>query len=221
MTDVVVYGAGGLGREVAEAVRATADDGGPLRLLGFLDDAAECQGAEVMGLPVLGCAEWISQHADVALVAAIGHPRARYRVIQKSIALGGRWETVIHPAARLSSSAQVGEGAVVLSDAIISAGATVGAFAHVYYLTTVAHDARIGTYACLMPQVAISGTVDVGEGAFIGAGTVTRQGVTIGDWSVVGAGAVVVQAIPPLCVAVGVPASPIRHYASSDEMPAF
>lgn len=221
MRDVVVYGAGGLGCEVAEAILAAAEDGARVRLLGFLDDGEELQGSEVLGYPVLGTGDWIRQHAGIGLVAGIGHPRVRSQVMRKGIELGGKWVTLVHPDARMSPSATVGEGAVILAGSVISARAVVSAFAHVYYLSTVSHDAVIGECACVMPRVALSGNVSVGQGAFIGVGAVTRQGVSIGDWSIVGAGAVVVKDIPSLCVAIGVPAAPVRHYGTADQMPSF
>ena len=53
--------------------------------------------------------------------------------------------------------------------------------------------------------------VVIKDGARIGINEVILSGVTIGENSVIGAGAVVVSDIPPNCVAVGVPAKPIRY----------
>jgi tetrahydrodipicolinate N-succinyltransferase len=54
--------------------------------------------------------------------------------------------------------------------------------------------------------------VIIKEGARIGARVLILAGVTIGEGSVIGAGAVVVNDIPPHCLAVGVPAKPIRYF---------
>lgn len=48
--------------------------------------------------------------------------------------------------------------------------------------------------------------VQIGDGCWIGAGVTILDGVTIGDGSVIGAGAVVTGNIPPLSIAVGIPA---------------
>ena len=53
--------------------------------------------------------------------------------------------------------------------------------------------------------------VVIKDGVRIGINVVILSGVTIGENSVIGAGAVVVSDIPPNCVAVGVPAKPIRY----------
>jgi sugar O-acyltransferase (sialic acid O-acetyltransferase NeuD family) len=220
MPELVIYGSGGMGREVAEAVLVAAAQG-PLRLVGFLDDSPELQDTEVLGFPVLGSAEWIIHHQDVQCVLGLGHPWSRYTVVQKIRELGGTWATVVHPGARVSPSAQVGEGSVVFDGCIVSSGAHLGRFNYLNYHTVVSHDARLDDFACIMSQAALSGNVRVGEGAFVGAGVTAGQGVSIGEWSLVGAGAVVADDIPPLCVAVGVPARPIRHYPSREDMPSF
>ena len=54
--------------------------------------------------------------------------------------------------------------------------------------------------------------VIIKKGARIGARVLILAGVTIGEGSVIGAGAVVVKDIPAHCVAVGIPAKPIRYF---------
>jgi len=108
MADVVVLGAGGLGVEVAEAVQAAMDDGAHLNLLGFLDDRDELQGTQIIGLPIVGKGDWIAGHPDVRVIPAIGHPRSRFRAVQRLTAMGASWETVVHPAAQFSRSATIG-----------------------------------------------------------------------------------------------------------------
>jgi acetyltransferase-like isoleucine patch superfamily enzyme len=53
--------------------------------------------------------------------------------------------------------------------------------------------------------------VTIKHGARIGTNVTILAGVTIGENSVIGAGAVVVGDIPPNCIAVGVPAKPIKY----------
>ncbi len=221
MPEVVVYGAGVMGREVAETILANADCGRDLTLVGFLDDAREKQGKHVLGYPVLGPGEWIADHPECQIVLGFGHPWARYHAAQMVEAVGGTWATVIHPQAVISPSARVDVGCVVFAGCIVSAGAHLKKLTYVNYHTVLSHDAVVGPYACVMAQVALAGCVRVGEGAFVGTGVSTRQGVTIGEWSIVGAGATVVRDVPPFCTAIGVPAQPHRYYSSPQEMPAF
>lgn len=54
-----------------------------------------------------------------------------------------------------------------------------------------------------------SAPIKIGNDVWLGARVIILPGVTIGDGAVVGAGAVVTKNIPPLTIAVGVPARPI------------
>lgn len=56
--------------------------------------------------------------------------------------------------------------------------------------------------------------VIIKKGARIGRHVYILSGVTIGENSVIGAGAVVATNIPPNCLAVGVPARPIKFFKS-------
>jgi sugar O-acyltransferase (sialic acid O-acetyltransferase NeuD family) len=221
MPDVVVYGAGGMGREVAETLLMAAADGQPWNLLGFLDDRPGAAGEQLLGYPILGPGAWISDRPGVSVLLGIGHPLTRFRVVERMLDLGARFATLLHPTVTRMPSAAVGEGVVVFGGCTLSSGAALGDFTYLNYHSVVSHDATVEPYACVMAQVALSGNVRVGQGAFVGVGVSTRQGVTIGEWGIVGAGAGVIRDLPPLSVSVGVPACPVRQYASYQDMPAF
>jgi len=74
----------------------------------------------------------------------------------------------------------------------------------------ITHDGGIWVFRETAPEVELFGPITVGNNVFLGAGVKVLPGVTIGDNVVIGAGAVVVGDIPSNCVAVGLPAKPIR-----------
>jgi len=74
----------------------------------------------------------------------------------------------------------------------------------------ITHDGAAWVFRKEFPEVELFGPIIVGNNVFLGAGVKVLPGVTIGDNVVVGAGAIVVGDIPSNCVAVGVPAKPIR-----------
>lgn len=59
--------------------------------------------------------------------------------------------------------------------------------------------------------------VIIKNGARIGVHVVILPGVTIGENSVIAAGAVVANDIPPNCLAVGVPAKPIKYFKKNPQ----
>lgn len=206
MSDIVVFGAGGMGREAAAWA---ADQDAGTQVLGFLDDDRGRHGDEVAGLSVLGDDTWLHDHPDVEILLAIGAPRARLQVARRLDEAGRRMHTVVHPTATIGPRTSIATGAIICPQVFLSCDVTVSSFAIVNFGAAIGHDGRIGTGAFVGPGAQVAGAVSVGAGAEIGIGAAIRQGVTIGDQALVGAGAVVVQDVPDGVTVVGVPARPI------------
>ena len=99
---LLIVGAGGFGRETAEAVRAVNAERPTWDLLGFLDDDPSLQGQELDGLPVLGPLADLEGHPGAMLVVSVGNPDnyiARKRIVRRIGLLPSRYATIVHPAA--------------------------------------------------------------------------------------------------------------------------
>jgi sugar O-acyltransferase (sialic acid O-acetyltransferase NeuD family) len=221
-SDLVIYGAGGMGQEVADLVGFGSAIGGASRtatrtswhLIGFLDDDRARHGQEVLGVPVLGGREWLSGRS-VAVVVAIGAPAARRHAWHLVRSMGvTEAPALIHDAAYVGRGCQVGQGTIVAAHATLTADVTVGSFAIVNAGATVSHNARMADFATVAPGAHLAGNVVVGEGADIGIGSSVVQGRTVGEWSIVGAGAVVITDVPPDTTVVGCPARVIATRAA-------
>jgi sugar O-acyltransferase (sialic acid O-acetyltransferase NeuD family) len=207
MTDIIIVGAGGHSKVVADAAARAG-----FTIKGFVDDRANT--APLPGYRLIGS---ITDLADlgffdgaVKFLIAIGDNRTRMQVVEELALPAGRYATVIDPSAVVSRYASIAEGSVVLQGAIVNAGAEVGQHAILNTGCTVDHDCRIGDYAHVSPGANLAGGVAVGEGAHVGVGACAIPGCSIGAWSLVGAGAAVVRDIPVKCVAIGVPAKVVR-----------
>jgi sugar O-acyltransferase (sialic acid O-acetyltransferase NeuD family) len=216
MQDIVIVGAGGLGREVSEWVEDINEARPTFRLLGFLDDDASRHGERCHDVTILGGVDWIAGQsrglgAELGVVVAIGSPAAKRRVIERLRAAGvTRFPPVVHPRAILGRFVELGEGTIVCPGAILTTDVRIGRFVALNFDLTVGHDARVDDYALLAPGVHVSGRAHVGEGCDLGAGVVVLPSAAIGPWSIVGAGATVTGPLPANCTAVGTPARPIK-----------
>ncbi|QJR34118.1 acetyltransferase [Gemmatimonas groenlandica] len=212
MNEIVIYGAGGLGREVAQILEDINACESRWSVRGFLSDDIALHGTISGDLPIIGSSEWVrARTTPVAVVVAVGNPALKHRLVQRVRSPLTTFPTIVHPSVVMGRRVSLGEGTVVGAGAVFTVDIRVGAFVTVGIGCTVSHDDVLCDYATLAPGVNISGNVRVGEGTDVGTGSQVIQGVSIGEWSIVGSGAVVCRDLPANVTAVGVPAKTIKE----------
>jgi sugar O-acyltransferase (sialic acid O-acetyltransferase NeuD family) len=212
MSSVVIFGAGGHGRETFETIEAIRQAGQPIEIVGFLDDDQSKHGTVVHGLPVLGGRGWLERRGGRPSVAlGIGSPAGRAALAAWLVERACHIPRLVHPTAMLSKRARLGDGVMIMAGSLISIDVDVADFVHVNVGCTVSHDVCLGRFASLAPGVHLAGNVIVEEGAEIGVGAVAISGTRVGAWSIVGGGAVVTRAVSANAVSAGVPARLIRE----------
>ncbi|HJV25443.1 MAG TPA: acetyltransferase [Aromatoleum sp.] len=209
---LVIYGAGGFGREVLQVVR-DINDARPRTWdpIGFAVDQAFASTSLVQGLPVVGSVDWLAQHPEVEVVIAIGSPAARRHIVRRVVQeAGNRFATLLHPHAWLGQDVRVGEGSVICAGALVTTDISIGSHVHVNIGATIGHDAVLKDFVTLNPSVNVSGNVQLAEGVEVGTGSVLLPKVSVGEWAIVGAGAVVTKEVPADATVVGAPAKVIK-----------
>jgi sugar O-acyltransferase (sialic acid O-acetyltransferase NeuD family) len=210
MSRIVIVGAGGHGRELADVARACAAAGEPIEIVGYVDDDPARRGTAPDGLPVLGGLNWLQGRDDVQAVCAIGSPATRRRVVTALAATGIRFRGLVHPQADLTRWVTRGEGVVITAGCVLTNEIVLGDHVHVNRMTTIGHDCRVGAFTHLAPGVVLSGNTTVGEDCSIGTNACAIQNITIGAGTTVGAGATVIRDLPAGVTAVGTPARIIK-----------
>lgn len=195
---VIILGAGGHGKVVMDIVLCSGDT-----VLGFLDDAPP--GETFMGLPVLGgCGEY-PRWPEACFVIAVGSGAVRQRLARAME--GVRWYTAIHPRAVVSPlETSIGQGSVVMANAVINPGAKIGAHSIINTSAVVEHDSCVGDFVHVSVGAKLAGNVTVGHRAWIGIGAVVSNNLTVCADCTLGAGAVVVRDLREPGTYVGVPA---------------
>jgi len=189
---VIIIGAGGHGKVVADALAAMGRD-----IRGFLDADAARWGNTVNGIQVLGDDGMLDPRdsEEVELANGVGSARSmemRKAVFERSRAMGFRFVTVVHPSAVVSPSAQIREGAQIMAGAVVQPDAVIGEDTVLNNGAIVDHGCLIGAHCHVAPGCALSGNVTIGDASHIGVGATVKQGVRLGSGTLVGAGAVVI-----------------------------
>lgn len=199
---VVIIGASGHGKVIADIVLKSGD-----KVIGFLDDGIE-KGKLIVGFEVLGKISDYKNYSDCEFVIAIGDPHIREKITD---ILNVKWYTAIHPTAVISSlDVEIGEGTVVMANAVINSCAKIGRHCIINTGAIVEHDNILSDYVHLSPNVALAGMVSVGKSTHIGTGACTKQVVNIASNCIIGAGSVIVRDINESGTYVGVPARKIK-----------
>ncbi|HET6498381.1 MAG TPA: acetyltransferase [Coriobacteriia bacterium] len=192
----VIAGSGGFSREVADLVIELGHE-----VVAFFDEHPATTGHVPTGLPVVrdpGAIEFD------AVAVAIGDAAARERIF----ATFAEWPKPVlaHRSASVSPSAVIGEGSIVMHNAVVSAQASLGRGVIVNVGCYVAHDCSVGEFTHLAAGVNLGGGATVGPGCLCGTGTIVLPRVAIGSAVVTGAGAVVTRDVADGVVVTGVPA---------------
>lgn len=205
-TPLVLVGGGEHARVVAEAALSTRD---AFDLLGFVDPEECPETVQKLGLRRLGDDSALGSHRwarAVLGIGATGPGPAREEVVARLSSAVAGWAVVVHRAAWVSPSANIGVGTVIMAGAVVNTGARLGAHCVVNTGAIVEHDVIMEDFAFLGPGCVVGGGARVNTGAFIGIGASVRDHRLVGAGAQVGMGAVVVSDVPPHATVTGMPA---------------
>ena len=206
-SEVVLYGAGGAGKELAMSLMR----GRQWHVKGFVDDTL-MPGTIVNGIQVLGGMEWMAQYNGPVAMCIVNKPavkRALIDQIKKTSA--ATFPLMVNEESIVSDGVNWGEGCIVAHPwNFITVNIKIGEFVWINTRCDIGHDVEIGDFSTLFTRINVGGGVHIGNDCVIGTGVTLKPGVTIGNNCVIGGGAVVVKDIPDGMVAAGCPAKILR-----------
>jgi sugar O-acyltransferase (sialic acid O-acetyltransferase NeuD family) len=209
MKNLLIYGAGGLGREILALVKNI----GQWNILGFIDDHKYTSNTNDQ-MAVIGTMDTLNGwHDPVDVVLAIGAPMLKASIVSRISNPRISFPVIVHPNAVLMDKDNIvlGNGSIITAGCVLTTNIQIGSHVLINLNTTVGHDCAIGDYCSLMPGVNVAGEVKIEDTVLIGAGANIRNGVTIGKKSIVGMGAVLLKNVAQNTTVVGVPAKPLSQ----------
>lgn len=205
MKEIVIFGAGGLGKEILELIVQINEKEPVWKVSGFFDDTKEV-GTVINGTKVLGGLNDLICSSFENVAIGIGDLELRATLMQK-ISLTKSLPTLIHPSVKFpNDSVIIGDGTIVASNVFISVNVSIGKGVLINVGCSIGHDVQIGNFCTINPGARISGTVKMGTSVFVGVGAILNNNITIADGVKVGAGSVVLKSLDKKATVFGNPA---------------
>lgn len=192
MDDIIIYGAGGMAREVIELIENINTVIPTWHIKGYIDDFKVACGEIINGYKILGTSELLKDfNIPMNIVIAIGNPTEKEKVYQHIKEYQLKYPVLIHPTARIAKSVKIGEGSIIGIDCIISVNSTIGKHVFLNMRTVLGHDVIIGDFSSCFVNSILCGNVLVNEGVLIGSNSVIKEKKVIGKNAKVSMGSVV------------------------------
>jgi acetyltransferase EpsM len=207
--NVVIYGASGHGKVIADIVKKSGKT-----VLAFVDDNETLWDKPFCGCPVWRGSSHLFEYAKkepFSVIIGIGDNHHRQEMVKPLESAGICFDTAIHPSAQLGSDVDIGEGTVIMANSVINPGVRLGRHCIVNTAVTIDHDCMIGDFVHLSPGTHLGGSVRVGHCSWIGLGASIINNIHIAEHTIIGAGSVVIRNVEPHIVVAGNPAAFLRH----------
>lgn len=185
MKDIAIYGAGGLGREVACLLNRINTEVEPTwNLVGFFDDGKQIgEPVSHFGKVLGGMNELNAWPTKLNVVLCFGAPTTLAKVSNLITNPKIDFPNIIAPDFEISdpSTFKIGKGNIITTHCGVSTNVSIGDFNLLNGSVAFGHDVKTGNHNVFMPGVRISGEVTIGSRCLFGAGSFIKQVLVIPD----------------------------------------
>jgi len=191
MKDLIIVGAGGLGRKVFVCLKRLNIIEEKWNIRGFIDDDLTALDGVKCDLRIIGTIkDWIPKDQEV-FVLAISTPKTKEKVADIMKSKGAIFETIVSPDVLLGDHVEIGEGSVIMTPYNVESGVKIGNFVTVLG-STIALDGVIGDY-CTTTGFANLTNSHLGKRVYVGSHAVILEERIIGDDAYIGVGSIVLK----------------------------
>lgn len=209
MKNLIIIGAGGMGRTIYDMARENAGYNKEFVIKGFIDDNIHSLDGFENYPPVIETIREYQVETNDIFVCSIGG-ESRRKCMESIINRGGEFMTMIHPSSRIGTNVKIGKGCYVGAYTIIAADAVIDDYNFIQSHVIVGHDVVIGKWNRIDSFTFIVGGDKIGENCMIHTRAMLSHNVTVGDGAHVGACSLVINNVEPGTTVFGAPARRIK-----------
>lgn len=195
ITDLLIYGAGGFGREIACLIKAINIVNAQWNLIGFIDDGIAPRENNRYGTVLGGLSFLNSYPKNVAVVFSIASPIILQTLVSSITNPLVSFPNIIAPNVNIfdPDAFSAGKGNVMFFGCRISCDVQIGDFNLFNGFVSLGHDVTMGSFNVLGPSTRVSGNATVGDSNFFGVQSIVLQGLKIGDHTRIGPNSVIIR----------------------------
>lgn len=184
MKDIAIYGAGGLGREVASVLEQFFPEDEPRHLVGFFDDGIPI-GTDIdhFGKTLGGINELNAWQAPLEIALCFGEGHTTKTVYGKISNTNISFPNLINRDFRISDKCtfRIGFGNIITGGCGVTTNVSIGNFNLLNGTVSFGHDVNVESFNTFMPGCKISGEVHIGNECLIGTMAFVKQQINIGN----------------------------------------
>lgn len=205
MKNLIIIGAGGMGRTVYSNALESVGYGEKFIVKGFIDDNLEALDGFPNYPPVIGTIRDYQPQEDDVFVSSIGGA-SRRPCMEEIIRRGGEFLDLIHQTARLLTNVKLGKGNFIGAYSVIGNDAVIGDYNMIQSYTIIGHDAKVGNYNRIDTHVTCVGGVVIEDDVNIHTSAVISHNVVVETGAHVGALSFVIKKVKAGTTVMGNPA---------------
>jgi len=192
---LILIGAGGHARSCIDVI----EQHGKYRIIGLIGLPHELDSTH-FGYEVIGSDEDLMVLFEQVENAVVGigqikSAAARTRSYYQLRSIGFKLPLIVSPRAYVSRYSQIGDGTIVMHDALVNSGAKIGVNCIINTKALIEHDAIIEDHCHISTGSIVNGATVIGKGSFIGSNAMIANDISISEAAMVGGGSVVLRSL--------------------------
>lgn len=186
MKNLVIIGAGGMGRTLFDMAHGAIGYGTDFIIKGFIDDNQQALNGYNHYPSIISDIKSYLPFEDDLFICSMGGS-VRKECMQRIIDKGGEFFTMIHKTARIGTNVVLGKGNLIGAFTTIAADAVIGNYNFIQSYTIIGHDVKIGDWNRIDSHVMCIGGIVIQNEVMIHTSAVLNHNVVVESNSHIGA----------------------------------
>ena len=206
MKNLIIIGAGGMGKQLYFFAQACAGYKTEYVIKGFIDDNIHALDGYEGYPPVIGTIMEYQPVNDDVFTISIGDVHIKKECVSRIAERGGEFINLIHPQSSIPSHVKLGKGNILAARSGVGVESEIGDFNLIQDGALIGHDVKIGNWCRIDCYAVLIAGVTLEDEVCIHTSAVINHDVTIGKGAMVGAQSFVFRNVKPGITVFGNPA---------------